>query len=47
MRRRCPVCRQLAQPTAKRNVASHLDRTGRAVCPMTGHPYELTVISNR
>lgn len=47
MKRRCPVCWQIAQSTTRRNVAGHLDRTGRAVCPMTGHPYELTVISNR
>lgn len=47
MKRRCPVCRQIAQSTTRRNVAGHLDRTGRAVCPMTGHPYELTVMSNR
>jgi hypothetical protein len=47
MRRRCPVCRQLAIPTAARNVAGHLDRIGRETCPMTGHPYELTVITKR
>lgn len=46
MKRRCPVCRQLAHQTTGRNVAGHTDRAGR-ICPMTGHPYELTVISNR
>lgn len=47
MKRRCPVCGQLAQPTAKRNVAAHRDGTGRHMCPMTGHPYELTVMSTK
>lgn len=47
MRRRCPVCRQLAHATAKSNVAGHMDSRGRDVCPMTGQPYELTVFTNR
>jgi hypothetical protein len=47
MKRRCPVCRQVAQSTTRRNVAGHLDRIGREICPMTGHPFALTVISNR
>ena len=47
MKRRCPVCRQIAQVTAKRNVAAHLDRAGRDTCPMTGHPYDLTLLTNR
>lgn len=46
MKRRCPVCRQLAQATAKRNITGHLDRAGN-ICPMSGHPYELTIIANR
>jgi len=47
MKRRCPVCRQIAEPTMPRNVAGHLDSIARDVCPMTGHPYALTVFSTR
>lgn len=44
MRRRCPVCRQIAHPTVKHNVAGHTDSTGRDICPMTGQPFALTVV---
>ena len=47
MKRRCPVCRQVAHATAKSNIAGHTDRLGRDVCPMTGQPFSLTVITNR
>ena len=47
MARRCPVRRQPAEPTMRRNVAGHLDSLGRDICPMTGQPYQLTVYSNR
>ena len=47
MKRRCPVCRQVALPSRGRNVAAHLDRAGRDTCPMTGHPYDLTLITSK
>lgn len=47
MRRRCPVCRQLAQQTTGRNVSGHMDSRGRDICPMSGQPYDLTVITKR
>lgn len=45
MKRRCPVCGTIAHPTRNRNVAAHRDRAGRDICPMTGHPYDLTMIT--
>jgi hypothetical protein len=47
VKRRCPVCRQIAHSTIKSNIAGHTDRLGRDVCPMTGQPFSLTVITNR
>ena len=47
MKYRCPVCRQLAKPTVRRNVAAHLDRIGRDICPMTGQPFDITVSTPR
>lgn len=47
MTRRCPVCGLVAEPTRNRNVAAHRDQTGRQTCPMSGHPYDLTVMSNK
>ena len=44
---RCPVCHQIAYRTTGRNVFRHMDSRGRKVCPMSGHPYEFTVMSNR
>ena len=46
MRRNCPVCRQAAKPTTGRNVSGHMDSRNRDVCPMSGQPYEFTIISN-
>lgn len=43
MKKRCPVCRQLTQPTIRRNIAAHLDRIGRDICPTTGHPYSISL----
>ena len=47
MKRRCPVCRQVAHPTTRANIAGHTDSIGRAVCPMTGQPFALTVFTTR
>jgi hypothetical protein len=47
MRHRCPVCRQLAVATRLQNVRAHLDRAGRDVCPMSGQPYDITLITKR
>ncbi len=43
MKRRCPVCMRIVQPTTKGNVFRHTDSIGRDVCPMSGEPYDLTV----
>lgn len=43
MKRRCPVCWRIVQPTVKGNVFRHSDSVGRDVCPMSGESYELTV----
>jgi hypothetical protein len=29
----------------RRNVAGHLDSLGLDICPMSGHPYQLTLIA--
>ena len=48
MRSRCLVCRQeVSYSKLRHNIATHLDSRGLEVCPMSGHPYEFTVTSNR
>lgn len=40
----CPVCRQEVHATRIRHtITAHLDSAGRDVCPMTGHPFDLTI----
>lgn len=47
MKRYCPVCLQFAIPTRHCNVWTHRDSIGRDICPMSGKPYDLTIIGSR